>query len=122
MQIIVDTNILMNSVKFKVDFFENLAKFGKPVIPDFCIEELKKLESKHKEAKIALKIIKKINIEIAKTSDSIKDIKMNDDRIIKLAKKTKSAVATNDEELIKRLKMKKIRVLRLKQKRYLSFA
>ena len=118
MKIIVDTNILLDSVKFGVDIFHDLAELGTPVTTDFCVEELKRLD--RKEANLALRIIKHAKIKIINTSKLLQQVKPVDEKIVEIAKLTNSAVATNDKELIKRLKMNKIKVFRLRQKKYLS--
>lgn len=63
MEVILDTNFVVELVKQKIDFSE-LEVYGKITIPRQVIEELKKLEDK--DALLALKIIEhnkdKINV------------------------------------------------------------
>lgn len=116
MQIIIDTNMLIDSIKFKIDIFSIVSEYGSPIIPDICLDELKKLSIDMKEAGIILDILHKKTINIVETD---KKIRINDKKISDLAIKNNYAVATNDKELLKVLKNNKIKTFRLKQHRYL---
>jgi len=108
--IILDTNILIDFNKI----FEELKKFsefGEPIILSATIKELERM--RNRKAKLALKLIKHYKIKIIKTEE-----KNADDAILKFVKKG-DIVATNDIKLIKKLKSKKIKILRMREKKYL---
>jgi len=101
--------------KFKVDVFHELALEGfEPVTLKNCIEELKKISEKTGAqgtyAKIALEIVEKNGIPIKR-----KVIQATDNAIIQYAIENICSVATNDRELIERLKTAGIKVVRLRQ-------
>tara|TARA_Y100000310_G_scaffold186269_1_gene186351 strand:- start:8098 stop:8448 length:351 start_codon:yes stop_codon:yes gene_type:complete len=112
-KIILDTDFLLTSIKFKVDIFSEInriCEFNYTLhIIDKTLDELKnkKLEN------IALKLIKKLNI--IKTN---KD-KTVDDLILEL-KEDNLIVATQDQELKKRLKKENIQIITIRQKNHLS--
>lgn len=89
-------------------------------------EIIEKQSGKDKSAaKLAKKLIESKKISIIDTSE---DNDYVDDVLVKIAKKdigltskTRSIVATNDVNLIKRLKEKNIPILRLRQKKYVVF-
>ncbi|MFH1630700.1 MAG: PIN domain-containing protein [Candidatus Aenigmatarchaeota archaeon] len=114
-EVILDTNFLMIPGKFKVDVFHELALEGfEPVTLKNCIEELKKISEKTGAqgtyAKIALEIVEKNGIPIKR-----KVIQATDNAIIQYAIENICSVATNDRELIERLKTAGIKVVRLRQ-------
>jgi len=108
--IIVDTNLLPELEK--TDIFKELKKFsefGEIVLFEGSLRELKKL----KKSKLILEIIKRNKIKIIKTRESYVD-----NAILNNADPKKDAVATNDKKLIKKLKLKNVNVIRLRQRRY----
>jgi uncharacterized protein len=115
MKIILDTNFLLVPNQFGVDIFEYLS-FYKIAVLSSCMDELRALAKKKgsdgKAAKIGLKLIEHENIEIIKTREK------GDDSIVSYATAENCAVATNDKALIARLKKNGIKILRLKQKKY----
>ena len=113
MKFLLDTNFLLIPVQFKVDIFSELTRFGKPELYtlDLVKRELERLKSK--QSKIALELIKKKKVKILKTSG-----RNTDSEIIKEAGKG-FTVCTQDRNLIKELKSKKISVISLRQKKYL---
>ena len=116
MKVILDTNFMMIPHQFGVDIYEFL-KYYRVATLSSCIHELKKLSEKKSEegkaARIALELAERSKIEIIKTE------KKGDSAIIDYAIENKCAVATNDKEMIKTLKSKNIRIIRLRQKKYL---
>ena len=116
--VLLDTNFLLAAVQFKVDVFEKIREFGRPIMLSACISELEKLSRKKgkaaEEARTVLTLIKKKKLKVVKTR-----IKSADSAITDYAVKHETAVATNDRKLIKALKKKGIMVIRLRQKRYL---
>jgi len=121
-KILLDTNFLLAVHQFKVDIFSEIYKEMrfkyKLFVLDRSIEELKKIvenqKGKSKEAaKIALKLVIIKDVEVVKT---INDESV-DDAIVKLAEKESFIVATQDKELKKRLKEKKVAIIILRQKK-----
>ena len=112
MEVVIDTNMLMEK-----NIIEEAKKFGQPIILSSVIEELKRLSSgkskNAKKAKLALEIIGKKGMSIVMTD------KRGDNSILDYCRDNKCIVATNDKELIKKLKNREITVLRLRQGKYL---
>lgn len=119
--IIIDTNVLMELEN--VDVFEqlkNFSEFGEPAILSVSLDELKRIGTR--KAKFSLRVIKILDnfdpkIKIIKTYE-----KNCDRAILKYARPFKDAVATNDKELIKALKLNNVKVIRIRQKRRLVLA
>ena len=110
--IVLDTNIILDSIKFKVDLFEEIKR-----ICDFQYnitvlnKTIEELEDK-KNSKLALQLLKKKNVLIIKTQQGYVD-----DLLLKLD--DKHIIATNDKELKKRLKKSNKILITLRQKKYL---
>ena len=128
-KIILDTNFLMVPVQFKVDIFseiERICSFNYELcVLDKTIEELNNIISregtkKKTYAKVALNIIKIKKIKVLDTS-SITGSEHTDDIIVEIAKNKAYIVATQDKILKKRLKVKSIHLITLRQKKYLVF-
>ncbi len=117
MKVLLDTNFLMLPNQFGIDIFEYL-KFYEIFTLSQCIDELKKLSKKKgkdsKAAKIGLNLLEMNKVNIVKSLE-----KVVDKAILEYAIKENCLVATNDKELIKALKKKGIKIIRLKQKKYL---
>ncbi len=111
---VIDTNFLLDAIKFRV----NLNELDNPAVLSACIKEMKKLAESGKrhaaEAKIALRLLK--NLRIIKTPER------GDKAILDYAKSSSCIVATNDRELIKSLKKLNIKVIRLRQRKFLMEA
>ncbi|MDD5331936.1 MAG: hypothetical protein PHE43_03925 [Candidatus Nanoarchaeia archaeon] len=116
-KIILDTNFLITPLKIKCDIFSGLDnlidKKYKLYILDKSIEELKG----KKEEKLALAIIKAKDINIIKTERN----KNVDDLLLDLADNEKFIVCTLDKELRRKLKSKDIKIITMRQKKYLRF-
>lgn len=117
--VIIDTNALMVPGQFGVDVFSELRKMGyhEFLVPGEVVKELNKLyvHAKGKDrtaASIALSLLDRCDIIKAKGNP--------DDVIIKMAEERGAAVVTNDIELKKRLKGKKITTIYLRQKKRLT--
>lgn len=116
----MDTNFLMIPGKFKVDIFEELKKFGKPEFFTLSsvIKELEKLSSgKGKDAKyarIGLQLLKKNKVKIL---SGVKDV---DSEILNFAEKHEFVICTLDKELKNKAVSKGIKVVFLRQKKYLD--
>jgi hypothetical protein len=110
--------------QFNVDIFEEINRIMEEeyelIILDKIIEELEKItKSKGKDAaaaKIALGLIEVKNVKIINTNE-----KKVDNAIVALADKD-SIVATNDKVLKEKLKNKNIRIIYLRNKKYLEMS
>ena len=108
--------------QFKVDIFEEINRIIEEdyelITLDRIIEELEKIEkSRGKDAtaaRIALRLIKEKDVKIINT-----DEKKVDNAIIAVADKD-TIVATNDKVLKKKLKNKNIKIIYLRNKKYLE--
>jgi len=120
MKIVLDTNFLIDLVRFKVDLTEiesfvhepyALATSGKVVAE---LKSLSKGNSKTSAyAKLALKLIDELHIQVIKSKQASAD-----KEIIELAKE--SITATNDKELRKKLKSFGKKTIYLKSKKHLA--
>lgn len=124
-KIILDANFLMVPAQFGIDIFEEMTnllnKKTEPTLLTPIYRELQKIAaSKHPkrrlEARLALKLAEKCRIVRAEPSAD----ETVDDLIVRLAKKWKCLVATNDRELRKKLKKKAVPVIFLRQKTHLE--
>ena len=125
-KILLDTNFLMAVFQFKIDIFseiERICNFNyKLFILDKTVDELKKImkeqKGKNKDAaKFALKLVTIKNISEIKTEKNVSA----DQAIVNTAQKG-FIVATQDKALKKSLRMEKIQVIALRQKKYLILA
>lgn len=112
MKIILDTNILVYAVRFKIDLFEQL-RGNKLFTLNIVKDELKKLSSRKGKtamsAKIALMLTKDLKILLTKGKA--------DTALLKYAKKG-YVIATQDRELINKLRKAKCKVIFIRQKKY----
>ncbi len=121
--VILDTNMILSIFEKHVDLMDEINRIvGKCTItiPSVVIEELKKLSrsgiGKTKiNAKSALRYIKESEYMEIKTG---KD--RADDKIVELASKLNAVVATNDRELIRKLKKIHIPILILREEKLLE--
>ena len=117
MKVLLDTNFLLMPNQFGVDIYAYL-KFYEIFTLSSCVSELKQLSRKKNKdalaAKIALKLIEQNKVEIMSLEE-----KNTDKAILDYAVEKKCAVGTNDKELIKALKKQSIKIIRLRQSKYL---
>lgn len=118
MKTLLDTNFLMAIGQFKVDVFSQLG--NQIYILDRTLQELKTITKKQslknkKAAKLALELIKTNKVKTIKTTSA----KKTDDLILETAKKHKYIVATQDKLLKQKLKQNKVKIITLRQKKYL---
>ena len=128
MNIILDTNFLIYAAKYKIDLIAELDRlYGKYdlIVPHMVfleIEKLRKGKGKGKfVASLALAITKKL-IEDKKLKIMGVESRNADEEIIKLLELPElgdEIVATMDSELSRKIK-KKVRILKIRQKRYFS--
>ena len=115
---LVDANVLLVPAQFKVDIWRELAKLDySPIVLSCVLNEVRKIaEGRSKDkgaARVALQLIR------LKKPKIIKERGPADSALIRVAKRRGYAVATNDRILINKLKIRDIRVIRLKQKKFL---
>ncbi len=110
--VLLDTNMLLATVQFKTDVFS-----ANSFTLSSCIDELKKIAKRKSKdgmnARVVMNILEKNKIPVSAAA------KKGDAAIIDYATKHGCAVATNDKELIIKLKQRKVKVYRLRQKRLL---
>ncbi len=118
-KIVLDTNFLLAAVQFRVDAFGQLREFGRSfVVLRPCVSELEEISRKKSKpgvyARIALQMIKHRGVKTTRIME-----RSTDTAILRFAEKHGCMVATNDKKLIKRLRNKGIKIIRLRQKKYL---
>ncbi|MEM4240140.1 MAG: hypothetical protein QXK08_03035 [Candidatus Woesearchaeota archaeon] len=122
--IILDTNFLVDCLSWKVDFFreiERILPFNyRLAVVDKTLDELDTVIREGKQdaktgARIAKQLIMKKRIGIIQT-----DKKCCTDALILKAAGKETIVATQDQELKRRLKAKGIPVIIIRQKRFLE--
>ena len=121
--IIIDTNFLLISIRFKVDFFKELKRIffnPKIVVPQPVVDEIIYLGNKsnisRKEYNFTLKLLERIEILSVECigRESV------DDLIVRLSVKNNYIVGTTDKLLKKRLRAKAIPVVYMKNKALLE--
>lgn len=112
MKVVLDTNALMSPFEYHLNIdLEIQRNLGEVdiYVPSCVIGELKKLSRKRWEARAALQLAQKYRkVDVKSQGDS---------GVIEAAKKLNAHVVTNDQELIKILRRKKIPVLYVSQNR-----
>lgn len=110
--IVLDANALLMPFQFKINLDHELTRlFGEiPVfVPSSVLGELANVIDKN--GKAALALARKYSIAETELR--------GDDAVLAVAEERDAAVVTNDRELIRRLKQKRITVIRLRAERYL---
>jgi rRNA-processing protein FCF1 len=117
MKVVMDTNFLVYLVKYNI--FQQMEQPGiELIVPSAVIRELERLSEKEKKArdrdaaKFALYIIYKTSIRIAKTEKS------GDEAVLEVAIKENAGLATLDDELARKARARRIKVIELRQKKY----
>lgn len=122
-KIILDTNFCTIPFQFKLDIFSEIERIVhekyQVCILDKTLDELKNIIEKQRgknkvNAKLALQLLKHKKVKIIKT----KDEKYVDKLILDMVDKD-YIVCTQDKELKKKLKKKGIKVIIMRQKKYL---
>jgi rRNA-processing protein FCF1 len=117
MKVVMDTNFLVYLVKYNIFQQMEQPEF-ELIVPSSIIKELERLSEKEKKAsdrnaaKLALYIIYKTNIKIVKTG------KMGDESVMDVAQKENAAIATLDYGLAKNAKARRIKILEIRQKKF----
>lgn len=114
---LLDTNFLLVPGTFKVDVFAELERLGyKPILLSCVMQEVEKISRGHgraaAQAKVALAILER------KRPAVISATGLADDALLAAAAERGCAIATNDVKLIARARKKDIKILRLRQKKY----
>jgi len=116
MKIILDTNFLIDCIRFKIDLKKELAGNELFVLDAISFEIEKIIERGSKEsalAKLALEFINKNNFKKLKSNE--RDV---DESLISYSKEG-YAIATHDKVLKDKLKKAGARIIYIRQKRYL---
>lgn len=119
--IVLDTNFLISALTFKIDIMSELTRIcdfsWKPAVLKATLSELEKLIKEgeyfeRKQASLALQIVKKSRMDILPYAGYADDAlsALNPEKFI---------IATQDAELLKKLKPKGFRTVRIRQKKRL---
>jgi hypothetical protein len=117
-RILLDTNFLLDMIRYKVDFsiFDNLEEKVDLFISSETLREIKSVANrKTKEGRLALMALKLIESQRIKIVQSLK--KEVDEDLLDLAKKEGFIVATNDKDLKEKLKKENVRIICLRNKK-----
>lgn len=116
-KLIPDTNFLIYLVKYRI--LDKLLDF-ELIIPQQILDELKQI-SQEKKKKIRDRESALVALEFLKSQKkTIKKEKGNaDDVILIIAKKENVAIASMDKELTRRAKKENIKIVKIRQKKYL---
>ncbi len=110
--IVLDTNIILDTLKFKVDLLEELERICNFKYEVKILDKtLNELDNKP-NSKLALKWIKEKNIKLINTEKGYVD-----ELLLKLPKN--HIIATNDKALKAQLKSENHPIITLRQKKYL---
>ncbi len=116
-KILLDTDFLLNSLKFKIDIISELRRLLDYKINvnilDKTLDEIKKKN----QVRLVLKFIKNKNISVIKTNSN----KRVDDLLLDYGN-AGFIIATLDKMLKKILKEKNIKIITIRQKKYLVFS
>jgi rRNA-processing protein FCF1 len=121
LKVILDANFLFVPLQFKIDVFEGITQLlnqkFEPILLSSTRRELQRMADVgspqlRKQAVVALKLAEKCTvIDVKKRAEET-----DDDVILRIASEWKSAVATNDRELRKRLRDRNVPVIFLRGK------
>ena len=115
MKIILDTNFLIDCLRFNIDIKTELAGNELFVSKSILFEIEKIIERKTKESSLAksvLKFIKENNFKVLESEDEV------DESLISYSRQG-YVIATHDRELKTRLKKAGAKIMYIRQKRYL---
>ncbi|HIQ50206.1 MAG TPA: PIN domain-containing protein [Nanoarchaeota archaeon] len=117
MKIVIDTNFWIYAVLYKIRIFEELLGYEIYTL-DKVLQELKQISKKKTKqaiaSKIALGMIEKFNVKIINAPKSA------DEKLVELATQG-FIIATNDAELVKKIKNLGGKVAQIRQKKYIEF-
>ena len=123
MDILIDTNFFVDSLRFKIP----LNQISEVVMEKYnfftlsvVVDELKKLAAKKSSdgryAKLSLDVIKSYGMNVLKSAGNA------DDAIVKISKKKRIVVATNDMALRKSLKAGGTKTIYIKSRKHLGIS
>ncbi|RLJ09971.1 MAG: hypothetical protein DRP15_01680 [Candidatus Aenigmatarchaeota archaeon] len=115
MKFLLDTNILMSIESVNIDLGSELSKFGKPELYTLDVVKKELIKKSNIQAKIALEFIKRFKVKVIKSSGQDAD-----SEIVRTASEKGFVVCTQDKALIKRLVRKGVKVVYIRQKRFLE--
>jgi len=118
LKILLDTNFILNILRYKVDFsvFQDLEEKAELFVSSGILREIRSIANKRtKEGRLAMVALKLIENGQIKVVQSFK--KEVDEDLIYLAKKEGFIVATNDKDLKEKLKKENVRVICLRNKK-----
>jgi hypothetical protein len=118
LSILLDTNFLLDMLRYKVDFsiFDNIEEKVELFVSSETLREIKSMANrKTKEGRLALIALKLIESQKIKIVQSFK--KEVDEDLLALAKKEGFIVATNDKDLKEKLKKENVRIICLRNKK-----
>ena len=121
MRVILDTDFLINCADFGIDYATELRRICdfnfEMAIVDKTLDELDKVQEKKKSpARLAKTMLEKFGVKVINTAKN----KHVDALILDLADKD-TVVCTQDLELRNKLKEKGIKVVVVRQQKYLAF-
>ena len=120
MKVLLDSNFLLIPGKFKVDVFKEMRIFGRPepFTLDLVVKELEKIAKEggrdSKNAHMGLFLLDSRGVQILKTKG-----RNTDKELERIAKQEGYVVCTQDRALIKILRKAGVRVISLRQRKYL---
>lgn len=117
LRILLDTDFLLNSLRFRIDIISGLAKVFEH---DFSVSVLDKTLdeiTRHDQSRLALEIIKNKSISVIGTEGNSKV----DDLLMEYGLKG-FVIATLDRKLKNTLKEKNIKTITIRQKKYFAFS
>lgn len=122
MRALLDTNFLMIPGEFKVDIFSELLSLGyiETFTIDLVVKELEKFSTRggkvSKCARLAIELVRNCGVTVLKTSGDVSQV---DSEIFRLARDRGYVICTQDKELIKRINDAGMRLITLRQGKYL---
>lgn len=125
--VLFDTNFLLIPVRFHVDIYdETINALGDIVeftVPSTVMDEIKALKQRSKPKFVKeLSLAEKIAERCRVIPVTLGEDETVDDSILRVASLNGYVVGTTDAELRRRLRLKGVRVLVLRQRQYISLA
>ncbi|MHA1783737.1 MAG: PIN domain-containing protein [Candidatus Helarchaeota archaeon] len=122
-QVIIDTNFFLLPFQLNIDIFSEFERIlevnYEPILLNEIYNELLKLKEKSKLKKNVEGAIK-LSERCKKIDFNLLDNEKIDDSIIRYAVSNRCIVATNDKDLIKKLKKQGIPIIQTRKKKYLK--
>ena len=113
----MDTSFILTCLEFKIDLVQELNSTLEETYSIFYIDKtIKELKNKPLE-KLAIEILKRIKAKPIKT---IKDLNVDSLLISHAEANPDDIIATQDKKLKEKLKKRNIRLITIRQKRYLK--